>query len=263
MIAFAKRIIQSLLRRRGLVIHSLRYLEGRQREQIVQIEGALRALGFFTLPHSPTRCDLLGRLLGTTVSEGLYLCQHLSEALSVPGDVCEFGVAQGATSALLANEIQPTARRLWLYDSFEGLPPPTEEDALIDDIYGLGRMDAYAGTMRSSERPLRGRLAAIGFPGDRYVIVRGVFENKTDTPGPPRICFAYVDFDLYKPILDALVFIEERMPPGGRVVVDDYKFFSAGAQRAVDEFRARRANDWEFSVPYDFCGHFCCLRKTA
>ncbi len=72
---------------------------------------------------------------------------HLNRALGLDGDVCEFGVAQGATSALIANEIRGTEKDLWLFDSFEGLPKPTDHDILIDDIFNLGSIDRYQGTM--------------------------------------------------------------------------------------------------------------------
>ena len=36
---------------------------------------------------------------------------------------------------------------LHLFDSFEGLPMPTERDQLKDDIFALGSMAAYAGAM--------------------------------------------------------------------------------------------------------------------
>ena len=63
-------------------------------------------------------------LIGTTIGEAIYVIQNLHEGLRVSGDVCEFGVAQGATSRLLASEIMSTDRKLWLFDSFEGLPAP-------------------------------------------------------------------------------------------------------------------------------------------
>ena len=64
------------------------------------------------------------------------------------GDICEFGVAQGTTSALMSNEIKGLKERnLWLFDSFEGLPMPTEKDQLKDDIFSLGSIEAYKGTM--------------------------------------------------------------------------------------------------------------------
>jgi hypothetical protein len=36
------------------------------------------------------------------------------------------GIAQCATSALIANEISSSKKNLWLFDSFKGLPKPTE-----------------------------------------------------------------------------------------------------------------------------------------
>jgi hypothetical protein len=53
---------------------------------------------------------------------------------------------------------------------------------------------------------------------------------------PAQVAFAYVDFDFYDPIRLALAYLARTMPAGGFVVVDDYGFFSEGAQLAVDEF---------------------------
>ena len=63
------------------------------------------------------------------------------------------------------------------------------------------------------------------------------------------MCFAYVDFDFYEPILTALRFLRPRMPAGGTVVVDDYGFFSAGAKTAVDEFIAEAGGEFEMTLP--------------
>jgi hypothetical protein len=77
------------------------------------------------------------------------------------------------------------------------------------------------------------------------------------------VAFAYVDFDFYEPIEDALEFLDGRMPPGGRIVVDDYGFFSEGAQLAVDQFVARVGARFKFELPLRFAGHFCVLKKLA
>ena len=148
-------------------------------------------------------------------------------------------------------------------NSFEGLPAPTKEDVLIDDIFGLGSMDKYQGTMSCPEDMVRARLGEINFPADRYVVVRGFFANSPNTPGPKSISFAYIDFDFYRPILDALEFIEPRMPVGGRVVIDDYGWFSDGAQKAVDEFITSRKSGWKFGLPHPFAGKFALLEKTV
>jgi len=201
-------------------------------------------------------------LLGTGLSEAMWLVAHLHRSLSLDGDVCEFGVAQGATSALLANEIRATPKLLWLFDSFQGLPRPTPEDVLLDDIYNLGSMEKYAGRMVEDQAQVVGRLREVDFPLSRARIVSGFIEDTIKLPAlPQRVCFAYVDFDLYAPIRTALEFLEPRMSAGGFVIVDDYGHFSAGAQTAVDECVARRPGAWELTMPAAFAGHFAILQR--
>ena len=209
---------------------------------------------------------LLHDLAGTEVPEAFFLLNHLQAALdSGPGDVCEFGVAQGCTSALLANEIleYPT-RSLWLYDSFEGLSEPQPEDILIDDIFNLETMDRYAGSMANPEDLVRDRLAAMRFPGARTHLVRRFISEDID-PGllPQRVAFAYVDFDLYAPILAALRLVHPRTRPGSIMMVDDYGFFSAGPASAVKLFMEEHEGAYTLEVGPLFAGHFCLLTRLG
>ena len=230
---------------------------------VEQIEGALREIGVIHIPKRQGRKERLAQLIGTSICEGLYICEHLHHAAQMKGDVCEFGVGKGATSALLANEILDTDRSLWMYDSFQGLPAPSEKDTLINDIFDLGSIEKYQGTMASPVGDVQNRLEDIGFPKKRSHIIEGFFDSSPEIPGPDSIAFAYIDFDFYRPILDALCFVNQRMPIGGRVIVDDYGWFSAGAQIAVDEFVAKNKESWQFELPYEFCGKFCILTKTT
>ncbi len=142
------------------------------------------------------RPQLLARLLGTLPSEAYFIIQALARCKNIDGDVCEFGVAQGETSALIANEILSCDKILHLFDSFEGLPKPTEKDVLINDIASLGTMEAYTGTMSCPETAVRARLKAISFPKDRYIIHKGFIDQSlTDVKNlPEKVSFAYVFF---------------------------------------------------------------------
>src|SRR5690606_12212049 len=131
---------------------------------VSQMHDALRALLFPELPVVEGRLELMPKLLGTGIPEAMYMLAELHAAIREPGDVCEFGVAQGATSALLANESRGTTKQLWLYDSFEGLPKPSPQDQLKDDIFNRGSIERYEGEMRCDPRELEFRLAEIGFP---------------------------------------------------------------------------------------------------
>ncbi|HWK44682.1 MAG TPA: TylF/MycF/NovP-related O-methyltransferase [Stellaceae bacterium] len=233
-------------------------------QDAVEIEALYRQFVFPDLPKREGRAALLNDLIGTTISEAIYIIEFLHQALRVPGDICEFGVAQGATSRMLATEIILTDRKLWLFDSFEGLPAPGPEDRLIDDIFNLGSMSSYQGTMASPETEVLDKLAQVQFPRDRTIIKKGwVNEALKSADLPAHVAFAYVDFDFYEPIKDALHFLDGVMPAGGQIVVDDYGFFSEGAQLAVDEFVKAMGGRYSFQIPLPFAGHFCVLSKLG
>lgn len=227
-----------------------------------------RPNGEVPIPESAVRPRLLARLIGTPPSEAFAIVQALAKTNMVEGDVCEFGVACGETSALIASEIAATRKRLHLFDSFEGLPKPTEKDRLKDDIFALGSIDAYAGRMASPEHMVAARLKAVEFPRDRVVIHKGFIEQVIGVDGtlPERVSFAYVDFDFYEPIKVALEFLHEVTERGAIVIVDDYDFFSTGAKTAVDEFVAdKNAAEprYDMVVPDIELGHFAVLTRIG
>ncbi|WP_240791269.1 TylF/MycF/NovP-related O-methyltransferase [Roseomonas sp. AR75] len=235
------------------------------RRDVIEIEELYRSFVFPDLPRDPQRVDILHNLEGTTVGEGVHIVHYLHRALRQPGDVCEFGCNEGATSRLLANEILPHAeRRLWLFDSFEGLPAPGEKDRLIDDIAHLGDIARYQGDMRATEEQVRDKLALVPFPPERTRVVKGWIEQTLARPEVPRqVAFAYVDLDFHDPIRLALDFLDRSMQPGGYAVVDDYGFFSEGAQLAVDAFVAAHPSRWRLLMPHPAAGKFCVLERLA
>jgi len=251
------------VRRRGAM--SPLALQSRKKlgEAAEEMEKLARATVFPDLPESPGRRELMAQLLGTQLSEALHLVLHLNRTLLLDGDVCEFGVAQGATSALIANEIRRTEKYLWLFDSFEGLPKPTAHDILIDDIFNLGSIDKYQGKMACEQEQVLDRLNSIKFPLARVRVVPGFIEQTAKYKSLPKVvCFAYVDFDFYEPIKIALELLDQRLPIGGVVIVDDYGFFSEGAKIAVDEFIGTRETRYAMEPSPEWAGHFCILRRT-
>jgi cephalosporin hydroxylase len=128
-------------------------------------------------------------------------------------------------------------------------------------------MEKYAGTMATPVEVVQQRLATVGFSEARTHIVPGFIEESIKSANlPQKICFAYVDFDFYEPILTVLRWLHPRLAAGGTVIVDDYGFFSAGAKTAVDEFLADVAGEFEVTLPRKFAAEstpFCILRRTA
>ena len=219
---------------------------------------------FGHLSSNKNRINILKELLGTSPSEAYFIINSLDMTNLIEGDVCEFGVAQGITSQLIANEIlNKNSKALHLFDSFEGLPKPTEKDILKDDIFNLGNIEAYAGKMSVPEKNVINRLQTIKFPKNRVVIHKGFIEelilNKKQFP--EHVAFAYVDFDFYEPIKITLEFLTQVTKKGSIIIVDDYDFFSTGAKTAVDEFIEQQKSIFKLFVPNETHGYFAILTR--
>jgi hypothetical protein len=206
--------------------------------------------------------DRLTRIAGTTLLEAAFILKSLAETREIEGDWCEYGVAHGRTSALLAQVMLKEARgrTLWLYDSFEGLPAPHKKDVLLNDIYKKGSMAAYEGMLSFPEETLRGELAFVDAGTDWFKIKKGwITSESLKTGSPDRITFAYLDMDFYRSTLDVLGFLVERMPAGGIAVIDDYGVFSEGVRTAVAEVMT--AHPAAFALETPFNSKFAVMKR--
>lgn len=265
--------ISNFLYKRGFALVPIADLKLRHRERnnFKILSGAyelqLRGNGLgVSFTGNSKRWELLSRQYGTPPSEAYIIIDALAKTMDLNGDVCEFGVAQGELSAVLANEIMDTPKKLHLFDSFEGLPAPSEKDKLIDDVLNLGSMAAYKGKMASPEGLVLSRLESIGFPTDRTVIHKGFFDNLLlkRFNFPERVAFAYVDFDFHDPIKQALEFLDEVASPRAIFVVDDYDYFSSGAKEAVDGFVSAKnlsKPNYTIHIPEKALAHCAVLTK--
>jgi O-methyltransferase len=181
---------------------------------------------------------LIKNLIGTSILEGFHIFESILKTMNLKGDVCEFGVAQGKTSKLMGYLIKNTNKKLYLFDSFKGLPEPSINDELKDDIFNLGSMKLYKGKMSHKKCKVINELSDIKLDKNQYIINEG-FVNKS-TIGklifPEKVSFAYLDFDFYQPTLDVLNVLEKKLMNKSIVIVDDYDFFSTGVKKVVDEW---------------------------
>ncbi len=157
--------------------------------------------------------------------------RELERVLSagVVGDIVEFGCYVGTTSVHLAKRLQGTERQLWLYDSFEGLPPKTAED-----MSPAGEQFT-TGELLATKKQLLRNLAQAHVPMPR--ITKGWFSDLSTDDVPPQVAFAFLDGDYYHSVKDPLKLIWPRLSPGAIIVVDDYANEALpGAARAVNEW---------------------------
>lgn len=148
-------------------------------------------------------------------------------ASNVPGDTAECGVLAGAMSYLIckANEVSPHRRTHYLFDSFEGLSRPGEQDG------------AYwqAGDLTVHETVVAANLSGC----TNFSLMKGWIPSRFAEVADRKFALVHIDVDLHEPTRDSFAFFYPRMSDGGIILVDDYgSSFCPGATLAVDTLLA-------------------------
>lgn len=163
-------------------------------------------------------------------SETREILQLAEASLATPGDFVELGCYEGDTSLLLAELIktQKSDKKLWIYDSFEGLPAKSKEDESAAGV------NFQAGALGVTKREVKLRFLRANLPVP--IIKKAWFADLTEEDLPAKISFAFFDGDFYQSIKDSFKAVEGKMAAGGIIIVHDYNNPELpGVTKAVDE----------------------------
>jgi len=173
----------------------------------------------------------------------------------VPGCVVECGVWRGGMSAGIASMLGP-ARRYFLYDSFDGLPPAKAID-------GQKALEWQKNTQspnyhdNCSAPPEFARRAMTLAGATSFELVQGWFHETLpgkQIDGP--IALLRLDGDWYESTMICLEHLFDQVTPGGLVILDDYYAWD-GCSRALHDFLSRRSAVERVRN----LGNFCYLEK--
>ncbi|MFE3105275.1 TylF/MycF/NovP-related O-methyltransferase [Nocardia tengchongensis] len=191
-------------------------------------------------------------------------------ARGIPGAFVETGVWRGGAGFVMAEAIRRAGddtRQVWMFDSFEGLPPPSNVDGTRAEQY-LRDTDSpwYHDNCCADFDSVVATADQLGFAPR---IVKGWFDTTLPTHaeaiGP--IALLRIDCDWHDSVLVCLETLFDQVSPGGVVIIDDY-FYYDGAAVAVHEFLGRRSAPFRIeSVLSDGAGRAynegAFLRKIA
>lgn len=151
----------------------------------------------------------------------------------IPGHVVELGCYAGTTSLFIRRQLdrynQSARREFHVYDSFEGLPEKSLQDASAAGV------DFTAGKLQVGKQQFikNFQSASLQLP----VIHKGWFDSLTTADIPAGIAFAFLDGDFYGSILTSLKLVWPHISRGGILLIDDYQRESLpGVERAVRDF---------------------------
>ena len=168
--------------------------------------------------------------------------RHLVGA-GVDGAFLECGVWKGGSMYVIADTLLSLGvrdRDLYLFDTFSGMPPPTDDDV---DAWGTQVADYYDAAIAEpffdyEQSQVRSLLLGTGYPEERLHFVKGMVEDTIPEHAPAAIALCRLDTDFYVSTAHEMEHLFPRIPEGGVLIIDDYGHF-AGSRKAVDEYFER------------------------
>ena len=186
-------------------------------------------------PYTMTDINKLHVLLSATQ----YVVRH-----GLAGDFVECGVWRGGSmhaAARMLDSLGDRERDLYLFDTYEGMPPPSEADARggrsAADLLASSAKDTRMWAIASLE-DVKAGFETVPYPAERVHFVPGKVEDTIPAHLPERIALLRLDTDWYESTAHELVHAYERLVPGGVLLLDDYGDWE-GAKLATDEFLER------------------------
>ena len=177
----------------------------------------------------------------------LYEAVRYVIAADIPGDIVECGVWRGGSSMMAAMTLREIGARRpwWLYDTFEGMPPPGEHDirysgesakTLLDSAERVpGAWNEWAWTTLED---VRANMASTGYDDLEYVVGPARRHDPSPRPGPNRLVAPRHRLEL-ESTRHEIQHLYPRLSEGGVLIIDDYGHWQ-GARRAIDEYFAGR-----------------------
>lgn len=159
----------------------------------------------------------------------------------IAGDYVECGVWKGGSTmaaALTMLAHDERQRDLWLYDTFEGMPPPTDHDVTPDNITAEKLLESRAEFLNAPLEGVRNAMASTGYPADKVHFIKGKVEDTIPASIPEKIAILRLDTDWYESTRHELEHLYPRLVRGGVILIDDYGYWR-GSREATDEYLAK------------------------
>lgn len=161
------------------------------------------------------------------------------------GVFIEFGCALGGSSAIISC-LKEQHRKLFVYDVFGMIPPPSEFDSpasfqrhsniVSGSANGLGSGHTYYGYQDNLENLVKLYIEdclAANLESHNIQLINQDIMDISALKYP--VLFCHIDVDWYEPTSKSLALIRDKLIPGSVILLDDVSNWD-GANRAMHEF---------------------------
>lgn len=178
----------------------------------------------------------------------LYKSVLYIEKNKIKGNIVECGVWKGGCCMLIAlvlKKMGNTSRKIFMYDTYEGMTEPTSKDV---NNAGDKALDCYkemkeTNTFRNgitnwaecSLDIVKENLKKVDYPEENIIFVKGKIEDTIPQIMPDEISLLRLDTDWYESTLHELKYLYPLLSKNGVLIQDDY-YCWLGSKNAVDEY---------------------------
>ena len=156
----------------------------------------------------------------------------------VPGDLIEAGAWRGGATIFMKAVLQvyhDEERRVWVADSFQGLPKPNAELYPADAGSNFWVYDQLAVPVEEVQANFR----RYGLLDERVKFLVGWFKDTLPSAPIERLAVLRIDADMYQSTMEALRYLYPKLSVGGYVILDDYGAVTVSKQAILD-YRAEQ-----------------------
>lgn len=175
-------------------------------------------------------------MIGLARMDNIQYCVETALAEGVPGDLIETGVWRGGACIFMRAILKAhgdTTRKVWLADSFEGLPKPNAAAFPADEG---DRLFTQTGLAVGVEQ-VRHNFERYELLDDQVEFLVGWFKDTLPTAPLGELAVIRLDGDMYESTIQAIEVLYPKLSSGGFCIIDDFGSHVSQAQQAVHDYR--------------------------
>lgn len=151
----------------------------------------------------------------------------------IEGDFIETGVWRGGSCILMKAILKSNGvadRKIFVADSFEGLPPPNDE-------YEADKGDEHYKYeyLAVSKEQVENNFRKYGLLDDNVVFLKGWFKDTLPAAPIEKLAIMRLDGDMYESTMDGFVNLYPKLSSGGFCIIDDYNL--EPCREAIEDYR--------------------------
>lgn len=191
-----------------------------------------RRLNGYDWPASADTMIGLGRL--NNIEE----CIHEIIHNNIEGDLIETGVWRGGATILMRAVLKDLGirdRRVWVADSFQGLPKP-------DPRYAADKRNKLhtLKILTASLKEVKNNFKKYDLLDEQVVFLEGWFKDTLPQAPIEKLALIRLDGDMYESTIQAIEALYPKLSSGGFIIVDDYNAFPY-CKQAIEDYRTKHA----------------------